>query len=150
MLFFQQAAVLALSVASLASAHFILETPPPIGFNDENQDLGPCGGIDILDTTNGIRWWPNKGGPVGLITTHAESVWEFKAALRSDTTTWINLSRNITQEGVGSWCIPNIPGLPLSKWQWIGKRGIIQVIQHGHHGALYAVNPIESTGFMKA
>ncbi|KAF3941998.1 hypothetical protein ABW19_dt0202373 [Dactylella cylindrospora] len=128
---------LLLSICGAASAHFILEVPASLGFDDENEDLGPCGGFDQTNRTGGVQTnWPKKGGPVGIVTTHDEAIWEFKASVVPFTDRWVNLSDNVTQSaGVGSICFSNIPGPrnPL----WYGRKGVIQVIQHGHHGPLY-------------
>ncbi|KAK6511727.1 hypothetical protein TWF481_000633 [Arthrobotrys musiformis] len=123
-----------LGLASFTSAHFILEVPTSIGFDDDNLGLAPCGGIDQNNRTGAEQTnWPKKGGPIGLVTTHAHAVWEFRAAVVPFTNRWVNLVPNITQTaGLGSVCFSNIPGPknPL----WYGRQGIIQVIQHGGHG----------------
>ncbi|KAK6520192.1 hypothetical protein TWF506_000475 [Arthrobotrys conoides] len=129
--------LLLFSLLGVSSTHFILEVPTSIGFDDEFEDIGPCGGFDQTNRTGLTQTkWPKKGGPIGVVSTHSTAIWEFRASVVPFNNRWVNLSPNITQTaGLGSICFSNIPGPknPL----WYGRKGVIQVIQHGHHGALY-------------
>ena len=51
---------------------------------------------------------------------------------------WTNLHPIIRQDGLGSFCVPQI-GAPE---EWAGQQGIIQVIQSGEDGMLFAVREI--------
>ncbi|EPS37507.1 hypothetical protein H072_8802 [Dactylellina haptotyla CBS 200.50] len=132
--------LLLLGVFGAASAHFILEVPESIGFDDDNEGIFPCGGFDQSHRAGLPESpWPKKGAPIGVVTTHNEAIWEFKAAVVPFTNRWVSLSRNITQTaGLGSVCFSNIPGPknPL----WYGRKGVIQIAQHGHDGTLYQVS----------
>ena len=127
-------AVLLAGLSAYARAHFVLEIPTSLGFDDEAETEAPCGGFNPRLRTN-VTDWPIKGSAIGVLTTHDEATWEYKAALLSNLNHWVPLTRVLSQTGVGEFCEPIIPG----KKSWVGQRAVLQVIQHGDDGDLYQV-----------
>ena len=128
----RRAILLVAGTATLALGHFVLQVPTSLGFNDELEGTGPCGGLDIASRSN-VTNWPLAGGPIQLITTHPDARWEIKAALASDTNTFKSLIPTITQRGIGTFCLPAVPGVA----EWTGKDAVIQLTQRAADGALY-------------
>lgn len=127
---------LLIAAATFANAHFILQTPPSIGFNDEELTVSPCGGFDPTDRSGGVTDWPVNGYPFNTVTTHLDVVWTFKAALVSNTNNWIDIYPNIHQTGVPEFCIPRIPGVAA----WIGQAAVVQIVQKAPDGDLHQVH----------
>jgi hypothetical protein len=129
------AAFLLLALSAVTKSHFVLQVPTSLGFDDDAEGTGPCGGFDATTRTN-VTNWPIKGGSIGVLTTHTEVTWEFKAALVSNLNNWVSLTPVLHQTGVGLFCEPTIPG----KASWVGKKAVLQVIQHGDDGDLFQVS----------
>ncbi|KAK0622626.1 hypothetical protein B0T14DRAFT_408767, partial [Immersiella caudata] len=128
-----------LAAASAVSAHFVLETPTSLGFNDEKLGESPCGSFDPTDRSKGVAKWSVGGGNVGVISTHGSVTWQINAALVSEPTKWLPLVREFAQTGVGNVCIQRVPGFSA----WIGQPVVVQIIQHGHDGVLHQCAAIE-------
>ncbi|KAH8879300.1 hypothetical protein GQ53DRAFT_756110 [Thozetella sp. PMI_491] len=60
---------LLLSALSPAWAHFVLQIPTSLGFDDDAEADSPCGGFNATDRTN-VTNFPIKGGAVGVLTTN--------------------------------------------------------------------------------
>ncbi|KAH8650813.1 hypothetical protein BGZ60DRAFT_549991 [Tricladium varicosporioides] len=124
--------VLIIGLFSITNAHFVLEIPTSLGFDDAVEGTAPCGGFDPHDRTT-VTNWPVKGAPVGLLTTHLAVTWEFRAALVCNLDHWVSLTPILNQTGFGEFCEPQIPG----KKSWIGEPAVFQIIQHSDDGSLY-------------
>ncbi|KAK1763047.1 hypothetical protein QBC33DRAFT_500201 [Phialemonium atrogriseum] len=124
--------ILFLGAVTLSKAHFVLQIPTSLGFDDDAETESPCGGFDPQKRNN-VTLWPVGGSAVGLLTTHSEATWDFKAAFLSDLETWVPLTGVLHQTGVGSFCEPVVPG----DESWVGEEAVLQVVQHGHDGDLY-------------
>jgi hypothetical protein len=122
-------------ILATASAHFNLQSPPTIGFDDDKENVGPCGGIEPTDRT-GASSWPVGGAPVQLLTTHSTQVWSIKAALLSDINNFVPLTADISQTGTGTFCLPSVAGNAA----WVGQDAVVQISQQGKDGTLYQVN----------
>ncbi|KAL5606753.1 hypothetical protein BROUX41_003142 [Berkeleyomyces rouxiae] len=121
-----------LLLAASASAHFTLTDPESIGFNDDNEGESPCGGFDATSRDNAVDY-PSGGLSITVVSTHAAADWTFKAALLNNTNDFQYLIAPISQEGLGTFCLQNIPG-PAA---WAGQEGVVQVSQGASDGALY-------------
>jgi hypothetical protein len=79
---FQKVLLLA-CIASHATAHFVLQLPASLGFNDTLETMSPC---DSFDPTNRdtVTFWPTGGYPVLVLTTHEDVTWDYNFALVSD------------------------------------------------------------------
>jgi hypothetical protein len=120
------------------SAHFVLQVPTSLGFNDALEATAPCDGFDIGDRSKGVTDWPVNGAPVQILTTHPDVQLEIKAALLSNTSSFKFLVPVVAQHGVGTFCIPSVPGIA----DWVGQQAVFQMIQHAPDGALYQVRAI--------
>jgi len=131
--------------AALAQAHFVLQVPPSLGHESASEPKGPCGGFEI-STRTPVTDFPVGGSPVGFLNTHNTAIFEFKAALLKDLSTWRYLTLALNLTGLGSFCEPSIPGVK----EWAGQDAVLQVVQlDDHHGNLYQVSEValESTGW---
>ncbi len=127
-------AVVVAGLAAVARAHFVLEVPTSVGWDDDLQDQGPCGGFNATDRTN-VTDFAVSGSPVALITTHDESSFEYRAAKLSNITHWVSLTQMLMQKGEGDFCEPLIPGIK----EWVGQDAVLQLIQRSVMGTLYQV-----------
>ncbi|KAK1763048.1 hypothetical protein QBC33DRAFT_460267 [Phialemonium atrogriseum] len=115
-----------------ALSHFVLQVPASIGFSDSLEGTGPCGSFDITSRT-GESNWPVAGAPIQVITTHPHADWQIRAALLNDTSAFRNLVPNVSQGGIGTFCLPAVPGIA----EWEGLEAVMQMTQHAVDGALY-------------
>ncbi|KAF3942001.1 hypothetical protein ABW19_dt0203329 [Dactylella cylindrospora] len=129
---FSRLAVL-VGLVCLSSAHFFLETPISVGFDDEELTVAPCGGFDPSDRSAGVTQWPVLGYPVALITTHLNVNWTFKAALLSDLENWVDIFPRTHQTGIAEFCLPQVPGVP----DWIGEDAVVQIVSEAPDGFLH-------------
>lgn len=109
---FKQSQLAILAFSAIAKAHFVLQTPFSLGFDDEQEGVAPCGSFDPTDRSVAVTEWPIAGAPVGVISTHLDVEWEYNAALISDVTNFVPLTLHLHQTGVGSFCEAQIPGNP--------------------------------------
>ena len=119
-----------------ASAHFVLQYPTSLGFNDDNEGEAPCGGFAV--TFNGSDdSIPVGGFPVSLLSTHPAADFLFRATLDTKAPfNWTNLLPVVSETGLGQFCLPNLV-IPSG---FAGKPGVVQVIQQGPDGILYQVS----------
>lgn len=124
----------ALSLAASVSAHYVLQVPAGIGYDDVKIVEGPCGGFDGKTRTT-VSEWPVGGGNVGVLTTHPSGSWELNAALvESGDLKFVPLVNTFQQTaGLGGLCFSNIPGFEA----WIGKDVVLQAVNHASDGSLY-------------
>jgi hypothetical protein len=122
-----------LTSVPLALAHFTLDFPPTIGFNEDQETTAPCGGFNPLSSS--LTAWPLSGGQIALDSHHPEMVLLYRAQLMG-ATSWTNLTNGFLQmTGLGEMCI-TVGSLPTD---WTGKAGVIQVIGQPPDGILYQV-----------
>jgi hypothetical protein len=125
-----------LGLGNLAAGHFLLNYPPSIGFNDDMEGTGPCGGFtpifnDSLPSVTVGRF------PVELRSTHPQADWLFRATLdKKAPFNWTNLLPVVTERGLGDFCIPNIK----APAEFAGQSGLIQVMQDAVDGILFQVS----------
>ncbi|ORX98869.1 hypothetical protein BCR34DRAFT_495755 [Clohesyomyces aquaticus] len=127
-----QAATLA-ALTAIARAHFVLQVPTSLGFDDAKETEGPCGSFSATDRSTGVTDYPISGAPLQMLTTHTSVTWDFKAALLSSPNDFSALLPVVQQTGVGTFCLPQVPGNAA----WVGQDAILQVVQHGPDGILY-------------
>jgi hypothetical protein len=122
-----------LAVASVASAHYTLDYPTSLGFDDAKENIAPCGGfIPNLDGT--LVNFSMSGDWIQINNHHPESLLHYRVA-NVDNITWIDLNPIVHQVGIGKLCIKtgSVPA------DFLGKTGVFQVIGDGHGGALFQV-----------
>ncbi|EWC46035.1 hypothetical protein DRE_04828 [Drechslerella stenobrocha 248] len=124
----------------LASAHFLLNSPPTIGFSDDDQGVYPCGSFKA-DDRKSVTEFPSGGIPISVTSTHPKDVWFYRAALLNDTEGWVDLSPAITQTGTGEFCT-TIKG-PSA---WEGEDGVLQIIASAPDGFLFQCAAVKFVG----
>ncbi|ELR04189.1 hypothetical protein VC83_03095 [Pseudogymnoascus destructans] len=127
---------LAVGVAQV-NGHFNLNYPTTLGFDDEKEATGPCGGFKpSLDKTTDFHI---GGDVIAVRTTHPKANWFFRATTNPTAAGgWVNILPEIEQTGLGSYCEQNLK-LPDS---FAGKIGFVQVVQHAVDGDLYQCAPV--------
>ncbi|KIX07360.1 uncharacterized protein Z518_02013 [Rhinocladiella mackenziei CBS 650.93] len=117
-----------------SSAHFILQYPTSLGFDDEAEGTSPCGGFDPTFNSTDDDSIPVGGFPVSMMSTHPASNWLFRVTLDHQAPfNWTNLLPVVDETGLGQFCLPNLKA-PDS---FAGQSGLVQVIQQGPDGILY-------------
>jgi hypothetical protein len=132
------AASLLATLASQSSAHYLLNYPPTIGFDDAAETTGPCGSFTIDFSTDNFTNFYVDGSEIAVTSIHPQANWLFRATLGSDqnTNNWTQLMPIIQQTGIGNFCEPAVP-VPAS---WAGQKGILSVVQSAPDGILYQVS----------
>jgi len=133
---------LTLAFLQLSSAHFILQYPNSLGFDDDAEDEAPCGGLDVTFGANDSSV-PVGGFTVAMLSTHPQAQWLFRATLSQQAPfNWTNILPIVEETGLGDFCIPTLT-VPQD---FAGQQGLIQVIQNAADGMLYqcaAVNFVD-------
>ncbi|KAH8650811.1 hypothetical protein BGZ60DRAFT_349435, partial [Tricladium varicosporioides] len=125
--------LLLLGLTSLSTAHFVLQYPISLGYDDAIENVFPCDGFNPANRSTGVTDWPIGGSAVLVLTTHPDVTWDINAALLSDLTTWRPIVPVLAQQGFGLFCEPQIPGPP----EWVGQEAVLQLVQHAPNGLLY-------------
>ncbi|RVD84765.1 uncharacterized protein DFL_006490 [Arthrobotrys flagrans] len=121
-----------LTLLPFATAHFLLNTPPTIGFSDDDEGTYPCGSFNVTSRKT-VTDFPIAGLPISVTSTHPEDTWFFRAALLNDTENWVDLLPAISQQGTGDFCNPSVPG-PAA---WEGEDGVVQIVAIAPDGFLF-------------
>lgn len=121
--------------AAATHAHFVLQIPTSLGFDDGNEGTAPCGGFDPTNRST-VSDWDVDGDNIGVLTTYTSVTWEINAALVSDTNSWVPMVQSIAQTGVGYVYFETVPGFSA----WMGQPVVLQIIQNGPNGLLYQVS----------
>jgi len=124
-------------VVSQTSAHFLLNYPPTVGFGDTLELTPPCGGFTVDFSKDNVTDFHVGGDAIAVTSIHPQSIWLFRATLDLNVTTanWTDLLPAVEQTGIGDYCEPavTVPG------SWIGKKGVISVVQDAPTETLYQV-----------
>jgi hypothetical protein len=122
---------LSLALAPIASTHFIVNIPPPLGSNIDNESDAPCGGF-TPSSSDKLANFHVGGDAVGVTSLHAQASFAFNGLLGDSLSSpnWTSLIPNVEEFGLNSFCEPGI-AVPAS---WAGSSGLIQVIQDAEDG----------------
>ena len=123
-----------LLLGCVASAHFVLQYPGSLGFDDDEEPNAPCGGEDITFDQN-VTAVPVGGFPVVLLTTHPQAQFLYRGTLDKQGNNFTNLMPVVNEMGLGEFCLPHIKA-PMT---WAGQQGLVQIIMDGPDGILYQV-----------
>lgn len=128
--------LLSLALARAASAHFIVNLPPPLGNNIDNEDTAPCGGFTPSSSDSAADFHVG-GDAIGISSLHAQSFVAYRGTLGTSLSSanWTALLPTLQQFGLNNFCEPGI-AVPAS---WAGSRGLLQVIQDAEDGVHYQV-----------
>ncbi|KAK6335738.1 hypothetical protein TWF730_003116 [Orbilia blumenaviensis] len=132
---------LGLLLLPFASSHFLLNTPPTIGFSDDDEGVYPCGSFDATNRKT-VTDFPIAGIPISVTSTHPEDTWFFRAALLNDTENWVDLLPAILQQGTGDFCNPIVAG-PAA---WEGEDGVVQIVASAPDGFLFQCAAVKFVG----
>ena len=120
---------------STADAHFNLNAPPSIGFDEDNEGIAPCGGF-TPDFSKNVTDFHVGGEPVATFLGHPQGNWLYRATLDQKAAgNWTQLFPIVQQSGLGAFCEPSIAVNP----SWAGKQGILGVVVDTQDGVLYQV-----------
>jgi hypothetical protein len=124
---------LALGLAQV-NAHFLLNYPTTVGFNDDQEGTAPCGGFDV-SFANVTNFYVG-GDSIAVTSTHPASTWLFRATLDTKAAgNWSVLLPAIAQATLGQFCEKSVT-VPAS---FAGQQGVIQVIEDAVDGQLFQV-----------
>jgi hypothetical protein len=119
-----------------STAHFLLNYPPTIGFNDASEATPPCGSFTVNFSTDNVTDFHVGGDSIAVTSIHPQATWLFRATLdQTATGNWTDLLPAIVQTGLGPYCEPDVT-VPTS---YAGSKGVIQVVQDAPDGILYQV-----------
>ena len=120
----------------LASAHFQLNAPPTIGFDEDNEGKGPCGGFTPDFTKDNVTDFHVGGEPIALFLGHPQADWLFRGTLDTSASgNWTQLFPIVRQSGLGDFCEPGISA-PSA---WVGQQGVVGIVAQAVDGLLYQV-----------
>ena len=120
-----------------STAHFLLNSPPTIGFDDDLEGTPPCGGFSVDFSKGNVTDFHVGGDYIALTSTHPEATWLFRATLdQTASGNWSNLLPAVQQTGLGSFCETGI----MVPSTWAGSRGVVGIVQDAADGLLYQVN----------
>jgi hypothetical protein len=126
------------ALAGLTTAHFLLNYPPTLGFDDDNESIAPCGGFPVVFNSSDVQVQAD-GFPIALKSTHPEADWLFRATLsQSEPFNWTNLLPVVHETGLGDFCIPDFK-VPA---EFVGHSGLLQIMESAVDGVLYQVDGI--------
>jgi hypothetical protein len=136
MAFLKPIALLSLALSPLASAHFVITIPPPLGDNINNEGSPPCGGFTPSASDN-FTDFHVSGDAVDLTTLHPQSFFEYRGMVGTSLSpaNWTPLIPTVEQYGLNGFCEPSI-AVPAA---WAGSPGLLQVVQDSEDGVHYQV-----------
>lgn len=123
------------SSSSFVSAHFQLNYPTSLGFDEDKETGYPCGGspiqFDSADTLIAVDSFP-----VALLSTHPKGKFTYRATLsQKEPFQWVELLA-VDETGLGNFCLPNL----RAPANYSGSSGLVQVIGEVGDGTLYQVS----------
>lgn len=128
--------LLLLSLPSWVTGHFTLNYPPSLGFIDDKESEGPCGGFPVAFTGN-VTNVTVDSFPVSLRSSHPQTEFLFRVTLdKAEPFNWTNLLPVVDETGIGAFCLPNLKA-PAG---FAGKQGLVQVMAEAIDGFLYQVS----------
>jgi hypothetical protein len=131
------ASLVAAIFISQSTAHFLLNYPPTIGFNDALEGNAPCGSFTPDFSTDTVTDFHVAGDSLAMTSIHPEATWLFRATLDITASgNWTILLPAVLQTGLGDYCERDVT-VPAS---WAGSKGIIGVVQDAPDGILYQVS----------
>ncbi|OAA50342.1 hypothetical protein NOR_00792 [Metarhizium rileyi] len=129
----------------LGSAHFLLNYPKSIGFEDSKEDTGPCGGF-TPDLSKKLVDFHVGGDAIAMKLTHPQGNWLFRVTTDEKAESgWEQIFPIVQQSGLGDFCEPEVT-VPT---KYAGKKGILSIVSSATDGLLYqcaVVNFVDGKG----
>ena len=125
-------------LVSQSSAHFYLNYPPTIGFDDDLESEAPCGSFTVDFSKDNVTNFHVGGDNIALTSIHPMATWLFRATLDQTATkgNWTTLLPPVSQAGLGDYCERDVT-VPST---WAGQKGVIGIVQDAPDGILYQVS----------
>lgn len=120
-----------------STAHFLLNSPPTIGFDDSLEATPPCGSFIVDFSKNNVTDFHVGGDSIAVTSIHPMAIWLFRATLdQTASGNWTDLLPAVVQTGLGAYCDTGIV-VPST---WAGSKGVIGIVQDAPDGILYQVS----------
>lgn len=126
--------IIALLQIPLAWAHFNLDYPTTIGFEDEKQRDGPCGGFTPNFSKDNLTDFHVNGDAIATLTTHKQGNWLYRITLDETASgNWTQIFPIVRQDGLGAYCqrAVTVPS------RFVGQRGVLGVVSSTPDGLLF-------------
>ncbi|KAJ9145215.1 hypothetical protein NKR19_g6160 [Coniochaeta hoffmannii] len=144
-----QLLAVSLLLAAGVRAHFKLNFPASIGFDDDAQHDGPCGGFTPDFSKNNATDFFAGGDNVATLTTHSQGNWLYRLTVDPAASgNWTQIFAIVQQNGLGDFCEPLI-AVPASL---IGQKAVLGVVANTPDGILYqcaVVNLVSGTSAVR-
>lgn len=125
----------ALFVAHSSDAYFTLSHPTAFVSRSNSQKTAPCGDAPLIFETS-TEYYVG-GDAVAVLTAEEHANILIRATVGPlAVANWTNLFPVVAQSHSGAFCEPLVP----APEDWVGKDGVIQVIQNGEDGLSYQVS----------
>lgn len=135
-----------LALVAPATAHFVMLYPESIGFTDDEQGTGPCGGYTPDLDSKDIVDFHVGGDALSMRSTHQRANWLFRVTTDGDgEDDWEQVWPIVTQSGLGEYCEPHVT-VPD---KYVGKKGVVGVVSSAMDGLLYQVHTSMKPHLMK-
>ncbi|KAG8416282.1 hypothetical protein J3458_006875 [Metarhizium acridum] len=129
----------------LGSAHFLLNYPKSIGFDDSGESSAPCGGF-TPDLSKDLVDFHVGGDAISVKLTHSQGNWLFRVTTDEKAESgWEQIFPIVQQTGLGDFCEPQVT-VPS---KYAGKKGVLSVVSSATDGLLYqcaVVNFVDGKG----
>lgn len=126
------ASLMTLLLTQEAQAHFNLNYPETVGFEDEAQHDGPCGGFMPDFSKDDVTDFYVGGGSIATLTTHTEGNWLYRITLdKSARGNWTQIFPIVRQTSLGAFC-----ELAVTVPEVIGHTGVLGVVSNTPDGVL--------------
>ncbi|KAF4983585.1 hypothetical protein FZEAL_1035 [Fusarium zealandicum] len=124
----------AAALCGLCLAHFELKYPESIGFRDDDQDKGPCGGFEPELSEDKLVDFHVGGEAIAVRSTHQQGNWLYRVTTDEKADgDWEQIFPIVQQSGLGDFCQPQVT-VPES---YVGKKGWVNVVSSAVDGLLY-------------
>ena len=139
--FMSLAACLAVLLVGQSAAHFTLQNPPTIGFDDDLETTPPCGGFTVDTSKDNYTDFHVDGDFIAVTSIHPEATWLFRATLdQTASGNWTSLLPAVQQTSIGAFCETGVK-VPST---WAGSKGVVGIVQDAPDGILYQVSRFTS------
>ena len=126
------------ALCGISSAHFQLNYPKSIGFEEKSEGTGPCGGFTPDFSKDPVEFHVG-GDSIALALTHTQGDWLFRVTTDEKAASgWEQIYPIVQQTGVGNYCQQNIT-VPSN---YTGKNGVLSVVSSAGDGLLYQVSAV--------
>jgi hypothetical protein len=126
-----------LALTTAASAHFLMQYPTSVGFDEDKAAQAPCGSFDINNRTT-VTQWPASGAPIDILSVDNSVAAVVNFAMANGTATKFTRGMSINMTGQGDLCLPQVK-LPAGMTNMVGMDMVVQVVGKTDDGMVYQV-----------